>query len=1093
MLSMKDDLTPQELSLEDAPVLPVKKEFAQTPRNISALLALNMPLPANYAALAQARAPKLPSVGPSLKKQRPNPKPHAADIMQQISKVVQPVETKEETEGAESHEEEAEVYTEYRAKKVTFGRPHQDHVVEAYSMASVAPPDVKYGLKFPKQVIDQGCLSQLQLESIIYSGQRHAMMLPDQVSRAGFFVGDGAGVGKGRQIAGIIYDNWKHGRKRALWFSISSDLIYDARRDLRDIHAAKLPIELLSKVPGYDLKCLQDQFPKGVLFCTYNCLIAQNSSGLKRLDQLISWFGEKYDGVLVFDEAHRAKNLVPERGMEPTRTGKAVLDLQSRLPNARVVYVSATGASEVRNCAYMTRLGLWGPGVSFPTFEHFQQQIERGGVGAMEMVAINMKALGMYVSRSLSFKGVTFSMMEHKLSPEQRAIYDAAARLWQKLWRRLEWAMNICDTNRRVVMSQYWGRHQNFFRQVLIAFKVPTLLAEVERGLAEGKCAVIGLLSTGESRTSSKVANSKANAESELEAFVSPPQEILTSLIEQHFPYKRGDVVNPQAAAVKKELLGEAAALPLPTNPLDSIIDHFGVANVAEMTGRKSRFVRDPKTGSAKYVPRSYANVTMDMVNIHEKEQFMEGKKRVAIISEAASSGVSLHADRRVPNQQQRLHYILELPWSSDKMIQQCGRTHRSNQSRPPEYILLISDIGGERRFASAVAKRLQTLGALTKGDRRAAGGINLADFNFETKEGVDALHQLYFWIRERRTPPPFLSPDFNFAEAASMLERVGLPITSGDMVKRFFNRILGLEIGWQNALFHFFYTLFDKLVVVAKKSGTLDEGIMDIKAASIKLKAQEVVSTDRTTGAVTTHYTLLLDKGLEWKTAVQIAQANNDDVNGFYMQRRSHHVILATRIANSNIRTNQDSSVDYSGEFYYRIQTTTNGRANTKMRESVLFEKYAKISRAEAQEAWELAWKASEKTRTEEIHLLAGSVLPFWSIFERHLSKQTDRVQVQRLQTDCGVRIVGVLLPKESVQPIITSVREYVPPEVVVPQKKTEYVSDEDGEDDLDEPQQDARATRARDEEELQQDLEQEQVLEGVGAIQEEYSSEDD
>lgn len=1088
-----------------APTVVVKKEaqFAQaSPRNLSALLAMNASVAANYAALAQARAPKpaASAVGPSpLKKQRPNPKPHASDIIEQISKAVQPVETKQEdtAEGAEMHEEEAEVYTEYRAKKVTFGRPHQDHVVEAYSMASVAPPDVKYGLKFPKVVIDQGCLSQLQLESIIYAGQRHAMMLPDQVSRAGFFVGDGAGVGKGRQIAGIIYDNWKHGRKRALWFSISSDLIYDARRDLRDIHAAKLPIELLSKVPGYDLKSVQDQFPKGVLFCTYNCLIAQNASGLKRLDQLISWFGEKYDGVLVFDEAHRAKNLVPERGMEPTRTGKAVLDLQSRLPNARVVYVSATGASEVRNCAYMTRLGLWGPGVSFPTFEHFQQQIERGGVGAMEMVAINMKALGMYVSRSLSFKGVTFAMMEHKLSPEQRSVYDAAAKLWQKLWRRLEWAMNVCDTNRRVVMSQYWGRHQNFFRQVLIAFKVPTLLAEVERGLADGKCAVIGLLSTGESRTTSKVANSKASggADSELEAFVSPPQEILTSLIEQHFPTKRGDTVNPQAAAIKKELLQEANALPLPANPLDSIIDHFGVNNVAEMTGRKSRFVRDPKTGTAKYVPRSYANVTMDMVNIHEKEQFMEGKKRVAIISEAASSGVSLHADRRVPNQQQRLHFILELPWSSDKMIQQCGRTHRSNQSRPPEYILLISDIGGERRFASAVAKRLQTLGALTKGDRRAAGGINLADFNFETKEGVDALHQLYFWIRERRTPPPSLStPDFNFAEAASMLERVGLPITSGDMVKRFFNRILGLEIGWQNALFQFFYTLFDKLVVIAKKSGTLDEGIMDIKAASIRLKAQEVVNTDRTTGAVTTHYTLVLDKGLEWRTALQIAQANDSDVNGFYMQRRSHHVILATRIANSNIRTNQDSSsVDYGGEYYYRIQTTTNGRANTKMRESILFEKYAKISKPEAQEAWELAWKASEKTRTEEIHLLAGSVLPFWSIFERHLSKQTDRVQVQRLQTDCGTRIVGVLLPKESVNSILSAVREYVPPEVVVPQKKSaEYVSDEDGEDDLDDAQE--THTRAKDEEEVLNDLEQEeQVLEGVGAIQEEYSSEDD
>ena len=47
----------------------------------------------------------------------------------------------------------------------------------------------------------------------------------------------------------------------------------------------------------------------------------------------------------VFDECHKAKNLVPDAGGKPTKVGKQVLELQKKLPNARVVYCSATGAS----------------------------------------------------------------------------------------------------------------------------------------------------------------------------------------------------------------------------------------------------------------------------------------------------------------------------------------------------------------------------------------------------------------------------------------------------------------------------------------------------------------------------------------------------------------------------------------------------------------------------------------------------------------------------------------------------------------------------------------------------------------------------
>ena len=120
---------------------------------------------------------------------------------------------------------------------------HPDPIVETSSLASVEPPDVWYDLKMPESVYAKGALSALQLEAITYACQKHESFLPNN-HRCGFLIG----VGKGRTIAGIIYENYLHGRKKALWLSVSNDLKYDAQRDFSDIGAGKLQIHALNKV-----------------------------------------------------------------------------------------------------------------------------------------------------------------------------------------------------------------------------------------------------------------------------------------------------------------------------------------------------------------------------------------------------------------------------------------------------------------------------------------------------------------------------------------------------------------------------------------------------------------------------------------------------------------------------------------------------------------------------------------------------------------------------------------------------------------------------------------------------------------------------
>ncbi|GAB4817714.1 hypothetical protein N2152v2_004760 [Parachlorella kessleri] len=766
------------------------------------------------------------------------------------------------------------------------------------------------------EVVDSGKLSQLQLEGILYACTKHLSWLPSG-ERCGFFIGDGAGVGKGRQVSGIILDNYVRGRRKHVWVSTSTDLYQDALRDLRDL-GSHIPVH--NNVQSLDKVTNTPQ--DGVMFMTYSTLVS-SLRGRSRLQQLADWLGGPgFEGCIVLDECHKAKNFSIKES-QSTKVATCVLELQRMLPRARVVYCSATGVSEVGNMAYMTRLGLWGTGSAFPDFEAFLDSMKKRGVSFMEMLAMELKGDGLYVARGLSFREAEFSELECRLTSQQVAMYDGAVRLWQDLRGALA-AAQAATGGSQDPWKPYWAAQQRFFKLLCVSLKIPVVVKEAKAALEAGLAVVVGLQSTGEAAADSLGLEPGAAC-----GWVSTTREILTQLVTNHFPTHKAEVVEgasqqPGAATpgqppaerqvqveaclnLKQGLLQRISKLALPPNFLDQLIDELGgPKQVAEMTGRKARVARDARGRPAYELRAKPDSSDMDSLNIKEKQAFMEGKKLVAIVSDAASTGISLHASAVAANQRRRVHITIELPWSADKAIQQLGRSHRSNQVSSPLYKLAFTNVGGERRFAAAVARRLQSLGALTRGDRRAASGLDLSELNFDSPLGRKSLKRMYdFLVLDNPQLPKGVRlqavlegipeeelegilpqlPEGGRLNAAQLVEAVqrlhgrlrecvdvmgvGLDLPRADTVaeegaavlagaglgagtgssnkkggdvRRFLNRLLGLPVARQNLLFNYFQATLSSEIRAAKAEGKYFEGVSDLPGQRVQRKGEPVV-----------------------------------------------------------------------------------------------------------------------------------------------------------------------------------------------------------------------------------------------------------
>lgn len=915
------------------------------------------------------------------------------------------------------------VYATYvpRKARIEGAKKHPAKLVESAAMAAVEPPDVTYTPHLPARIAKEGILSDAQLENVVYAGQAHEQTLGNG-QRKGYFIGDGTGVGKGRQISGIIMDNFMQGRKKAVWLSENNELVNDAKRDWKDLGGN--PDDVIS-MKGTKLVKSGIQADSGILFGAYSTL-SDSKYKEARFKMLRDWLGEDFDGVIALDEAHKMGNAISVKGKrgktKPAETALTGIELQRAFPNARVVYASATGATDVAKYAYLERLGLWGKGTAFNDVNDFISKISNGGMAAMEMVARDMKAMGVYMARSISYDDVKYDTIQHDLNPMQTEIYDTMSQAWQKVLQNVNKALEITGASKNgkakgAAYSALFGGQQKFYNQILTSMAMPSVIEDMRKELAAGRSCVIQLTNTNESQMNRAI-EKNAKEGGDLEGLDLTPSETLVQLLEKSFPVtlfeeytddngntksrpvkdKDGnDVVDKKAVRMRDALIAELQQMKVPDGPLEILLDAFGVDQVAEVTGRSRRVVQ--KADENGVMRRTIETNRSPAARTADAKMFQDGKKRILVFSGAGATGFSYHADLRAKNQQQRVHYLLQPGWEATKAVQGLGRTHRSNQASAPIVKLITTNVMGQKRFTSTIARRLDQLGALTKGQRQTGSGVFSEKDNLENPIASDAL-AAYYRTADRNVLKKIGLYDKVFDEygrvndSAAELRDTGL----------FLNRILSLEVEEQNQMFQGFYDTFERMMDVAIQNGTVDMGLENYRADKIEVVDEKVIRKD-SSGADTKYVQMTAYRKPELVSLTDIKKSGQNFQGLVRLEDGSVRAVFEIS-SKTNPRTGEVQR-------RFKLESPVRGKSSVYVEET-LKAKTTAIDKADWTKAWkEETAKAPEYTEST-LHLLTGTLLPIWD------KLPSNNTRVMRVISTDGRQYLGRVIRADQIDGVL-------------------------------------------------------------------------